>query len=105
MDKSPPFKNLSLAQRLAILGINGYRVLRPITNNLLYVVFGWSSSCVHKPSCSEYAVQVIRSHGTMRGLFLGVGRALTCGISPRPHEDSLKSGVVKEAELKVDKKR
>ena len=36
------------------------------------------SRCKYHPSCSEYAVQAIRTHGAMRGLVLAVWRVLRC---------------------------
>lgn len=35
-------------------------------------------SCRFTPSCSEYAVQALRTHGALRGLWLAVRRLLRC---------------------------
>ena len=44
--------------------------------------------CKYHPTCSEYAVQAVRSHGILRGTVLAVWRVLRCnpwsrgGIDP-----------------------
>lgn len=50
-------------------------------------------SCRFHPSCSEYAAQAIRSHGSVAGLALGLVRLLKChpwhpgGFDPVPAKD------------------
>ena len=39
--------------------------------------------CRYHPSCSEYAVQAIRSYGVLRGLVLAGWRLLRCNPSSR----------------------
>jgi putative membrane protein insertion efficiency factor len=34
--------------------------------------------CKYHPTCSEYAVQAIRTHGALRGLVLAAWRLLRC---------------------------
>ena len=34
--------------------------------------------CKYHPSCSEYAVEAIRSHGVLRGIVLALWRLLRC---------------------------
>lgn len=34
--------------------------------------------CKYHPTCSEYAVQAIRTHGVLRGLVLAAWRVLRC---------------------------
>lgn len=46
--------------------------------SLLFSVFGYASVCRHRPSCSRYALKVIRERGTISGLFLAIGRILSC---------------------------
>lgn len=38
-------------------------------------------SCRFTPTCSQYAVEAIRRHGPLKGLYLAVKRVLRC----RPH--------------------
>jgi uncharacterized protein len=35
-------------------------------------------SCKYHPSCSEYAIQALRSHGFLRGSILAAWRLLRC---------------------------
>jgi putative membrane protein insertion efficiency factor len=35
-------------------------------------------SCRFTPTCSQYAVEAIRKHGPLRGLYLAVRRVLRC---------------------------
>ena len=36
------------------------------------------ATCRYTPSCSEYAVQALRRHGILRGLWLAVRRVVRC---------------------------
>ncbi|ASS73554.1 membrane protein insertion efficiency factor YidD [Tumebacillus algifaecis] len=36
-------------------------------------------SCRFYPTCSEYGVQAVQTHGVLRGLFLTLKRILKCG--------------------------
>jgi putative membrane protein insertion efficiency factor len=50
--------------------------------------------CRFHPSCSEYGIEAIRSHGAWRGFGLGVKRVLKChpwhpgGLDPVPGSDT-----------------
>jgi len=37
-----------------------------------------SASCRHFPSCSEYAVEALKIHGPVRGIYLATKRILKC---------------------------
>ena len=55
--------------------IRGYQVtLSP----LLATLGGPGSGCRFHPTCSEYFLQAIDSHGTVRGIFLGLKRIARC---------------------------
>jgi len=43
-----------------------------------YISPGLPPSCRFTPTCSEYAVEAIRKHGAIRGMFLSVWRILRC---------------------------
>jgi putative membrane protein insertion efficiency factor len=45
---------------------------------LLVAISGPGSGCRFHPSCSEYFLQAIQSHGTVRGIFLGLKRIARC---------------------------
>ncbi len=36
------------------------------------------SACRFYPSCSEYMLEAVEKHGTLRGVFLGLRRLLRC---------------------------
>jgi uncharacterized protein len=56
-------------QRIAILLIRGYQLL-------LSPFLG--GNCRYQPTCSEYAAEAIRAHGTLRGSLLAVRRIGRC---------------------------
>lgn len=35
-------------------------------------------SCRYVPTCSEYAIEALKVHGPLKGLFLGTKRILSC---------------------------
>jgi hypothetical protein len=47
--------------------------------------------CRFYPSCSQYTLEAVQSHGVVRGLYLGARRLLRChpwhpgGFDPVPH--------------------
>ena len=49
-------------------------------------------SCRFSPTCSQYAVEAIKNHGTIKGLYLGTKRILKCnplggcGYDPVPEK-------------------
>ncbi|MDO6441771.1 MULTISPECIES: membrane protein insertion efficiency factor YidD [unclassified Marinobacter] len=55
-----------------------------------------ASHCRHYPTCSQYAVEAISHHGSLKGLYLSVKRLLRChpwaegGYDPVP--GTLQSG-------------
>jgi|ADurb_Gel_01_Slu_FD_contig_21_496500_length_260_multi_3_in_0_out_0_1 putative membrane protein insertion efficiency factor len=38
----------------------------------------WPGVCRFRPTCSEYMIQAIQTHGLLRGLRLGLWRILRC---------------------------
>ena len=49
-------------------------------------------NCRHIPSCSEYTIEALRSHGLIKGLYLSLKRLLSCrpggshGYDPVPKD-------------------
>lgn len=60
----------------AVIGF--YQVLLNFKHTLLTAVFGYSSYCHHQPSCSQYTLQEVKKDGTIRGLYRGLKRILSC---------------------------
>jgi putative membrane protein insertion efficiency factor len=61
---------LSPFQRLALLPIQVYRrVLSPLK---------LQPSCRFQPTCSEYALGAISTHGVLKGSYLALRRLLKC---------------------------
>ncbi len=54
------------------------------------------ASCRHIPTCSNYAIEAIEIHGTLKGSFLTIKRILRCnpwgtsGYDPVPHKENEK---------------
>ena len=69
-----PFR-MNPAQHFIVLLIRLYRlVLSPIKN----VLFGPGGSCRFTPTCSEFTLDAVRTHGAFRGTWLGLRRLLRC---------------------------
>ena len=51
------------------------------------------SSCRHYPTCSQYSIESLKTHGVLRGLYLSVRRIWRCrpggthGYDPVPKRD------------------
>lgn len=60
------------------MGIKGYKRLRFSLDVVLHSAFGVSFECKHSPTCSDYTIDQIEKHGTIRGLLKGGYRILTC---------------------------
>jgi uncharacterized protein len=78
----PARETLGVGQRLVLLPLRLYRrllsPLKPVP------------SCRFHPTCSSYAIESVRSHGALRGLYLATARVLRChpwhagGFDPVP---------------------
>lgn len=59
----------TLAARILVVPITGYqRFISPLLG----------PRCRFAPSCSQYAVEALRTHGAIRGLWLSVRRLARC---------------------------
>lgn len=62
-------KHLNIAAKLAIVAIKCYRIL----------ISSWTPPrCRFYPTCSQYMVQALETHGFLRGSCLGIRRILRC---------------------------
>ena len=69
MSSEPAKDTGSVAARLLIVPIIGYqRFISPLI----------PPRCRFAPSCSQYAVEALRVHGAVRGLWLTVRRLVRC---------------------------
>lgn len=55
-----------------------YLILRNFKHQLLVSLFGFSSTCRQKPSCSAYTSMQIKKNGTIVGLVQGLWRSINC---------------------------
>ena len=55
-----------------------YSLLRTFKHQLFISLFGFSSSCRQKPSCSTYTITQIKKNGTIVGLIQGFWRSINC---------------------------
>lgn len=80
---------MSIPARLATGVVRGYQyTLRPVLG----------CNCRFWPSCSDYAVEALRTHGAARGGWLAARRILRChpwhpgGVDPVPPAVTARSG-------------
>lgn len=78
------------AQHVLVLAIQAYRWT---VSPLLVFLFGPGGGCRFAPSCSQYAVDAIRSRGALTGSWLAVRRVCRChpwgdgGQDPVPEKE------------------
>lgn len=79
----------SLIARLLIAPIRFYqRYISPLT----------PPACRFTPTCSQYAIEALRTHGPIKGLILATWRILRCnpwgghGYDPVPQKGKWKNG-------------
>lgn len=52
------------------------------------------SSCRHIPTCSNYAIEALKTYGTFKGSYLAIKRIFKCnpwgtsGYDPVPHKEN-----------------
>lgn len=71
-------KTFSKKELNSELSVKIYRYLVEIKHQVFIAVFGYSSTCRQKPSCSQYTIKQMKKNGTIVGLLRGLKRALTC---------------------------
>lgn len=60
---------------LILFLLTGYKL---IISPLLHQLLGQQSMCRYEVSCSEYAKNVIKKHGVIKGSKLAISRLLSC---------------------------
>ena len=63
------------AQHFLVLLLRLYRLLISPLKNLL---FGQGGSCRFTPTCSEFTLDAVLTHGAIGGIWLGLRRLLRC---------------------------
>ena len=86
--------------------IRGYQLfLSPLKSAL----FGAAAKCRFTPTCSQYALEAIRTHGAIKGTWLGFRRLLRCnpwggwGPDPVPEKVERKSELKEEGRKRDDR--
>ena len=54
------------------------RFYQKFLNPVLKLLGGPNSGCRYQPTCSNYFLQAVETHGSMRGSWLGVRRIFRC---------------------------
>jgi len=79
-----------------IMKILGWILLLPVYFYKYAISPLTPASCRHVPSCSEYAVQAIKTHGPIKGIWLATKRISKChpwgteGYDPVPPKRKIK---------------
>ncbi len=58
-----------------IILIKGYKL---ILSPILHALGGPGSGCRFQPTCSEYAIEALQKHGSLRGTWLALKRISRC---------------------------
>jgi len=66
---------MNAIQHVLVFGVRLYRVL---LSPLKVLLFGPLGRCRFEPTCSEYALDAIRTHGAFRGSWLALKRIARC---------------------------
>jgi putative membrane protein insertion efficiency factor len=60
-----------------------------------YIPGPWHNSCRHIPTCSNYAIEAIKKHGSLKGINLSIRRLAKCtpwgtiGIDNVPNKEEI----------------
>ncbi len=63
------------------------RIYQRTASPILPVIFGPACGCRFYPTCSHYAAEAVRVHGTLRGAWLAARRLIKCTpLHPGGHD-------------------
>ncbi len=62
--------------RLVVIGL--LRLYQWTVSPVLHLISGPGSGCRYYPSCSAYAIEAVKIHGAVKGLWLSTRRILRC---------------------------
>lgn len=65
------------------------RIYRAVFSPIWHALMGPQAGCRFTPTCSEYAIEALRVHGTFRGLGLALKRVSRCHPGCCGGEDSV----------------
>jgi len=77
-------------KKIIISGIKIYQKLNLFSQPVLKSIFISDASCRYSPTCSEYTLQAVARFGSLKGLYLGARRIISCnpfskgGFDPVP---------------------
>lgn len=81
-------QEVSILGKLLVYFVVGYQLVKVPLRSM----FGAVGSCRFTPSCSQYMIQAIQTHGAVRGVWLGLKRIARChpwggwGFDPVPEK-------------------
>src|SRR5204863_8877078 len=82
--------NVNAAQKALVLGLRAYRMIVSPVLTVMATPIGLG--CRYEPSCSQYAIEAVQKHGSLRGVALAVWRVCRChpwggcGFDPVPEK-------------------
>ncbi|MEX1119416.1 MAG: membrane protein insertion efficiency factor YidD [Terrimicrobiaceae bacterium] len=63
---------------MSTLLIHLLKIYSWIASPVIHALCGPGCGCRFEPSCSVYAMEAIREHGSLRGVWLAMGRLVRC---------------------------
>ncbi len=77
-----------LPRNTIVLLIRGYQRTLSLDHGPLKHLYGYGV-CIHTPTCSQYAMNMVLEHGAIWGTILAVRRVLTCHPWGKPSDEKV----------------